>query len=233
VPEPPPAPKTEVHLKPVWNGLDQPIWIISTTRHSPVSRIVEQSPSYTRFWKSDWGWEIDHSEFRELSERLRVAHTLCPQCLAGVGDECDGAIWKLFKIGCRPRKPDEKRAPRDEQRYQYTPPPREKTRSSYSRRDWREGGDQKFWDDFFSGSSRSSQPAGMSPAEAAGVLGLTWPIDRAGAGAAIKAAFSKAALAAHPSVGELSDEQSISRSNEAMKRVIEARKVLNEWAGIE
>lgn len=223
MPETPPAPKTEIHIKPVWNGLDQPVWIIATSRHSSASRLVEQSPVYTRLWRSDWGWEIDHSEFREVTERLRTMHTLCPQCLVGV--ECENAEWRLWKIGVRPRRPDEKRAPKDEQRYQYQPPPKSRSQSAWERDFFGEGGrGRTAWDDLF---GSPPQPAGMSPAEAAAVLGLAWPIEREGAGAVIKAAFSKTALTAHV------DSAGGSGDSKPMILALEARKVLNEWAGVE
>ncbi len=205
-PESPPSPPTEVHLKPVWNSLDQPVWIIASVRYSVISRAVSESPVFTRLWKADWGWEIDHSEYKELIERFaKMNHIPCPQC--STGGACDLVEWKLWKIGVRPRRADEKRAPKD-QRYQYARPA------------W----DESRYDEFGNPFAPPPPAAGMSPSEAAGVLGLAWPLDRVGAGAAIKEAFKKAALATHADTTGAID-------NKPMVRLIDARTVLNNWLG--
>ncbi len=221
-PSSPPAPKTEVHLKPVWNGLDEPIWIIAAARYSPISKIVEKSPSNTRVWRDAWGWEIDHSEYKDLTTRLLVEYDLCPQCLAGgPGTECDGVSWKLFKIGVRARLATEKRAPKD-QRYQYKESSRKRSSFFHEAFFGHESSGAATWD--------SEELSDDELAAAAGVLGLPWPLDRATAPEEIKKAFGKAALAAHSDRDAMtkSDEEK-KLNDEMMKKVLDARTILTTW----
>lgn len=234
--------KTRIHMRPVFNSLGEPSWLLPAPFDSPASDAVRTLPEHARHWiESLQCWEIDHDYECDALDAVETAlhsdECWCVPCPDG--DPCPFWLRKrrgeiCVELEYTDREPEQTEWPgdRDDPSKSTGSLPffteaeqaamRESTRNFFRNMAGSYFG--KFGEDLFDAVTGSAghggaghpgfpRPTEMTREEAAAILGISWPCTPAD----VTTAFRRAAFRTHPDKGG---------SDAEMRKILRARETI-------